>query len=88
MYMKSIEAAVPYNKIALNNRQVEKYLHLQKQTVILDNSSIRETANMTGVSFGRGFESRESKKARGYDPEEAGTAVKMVEEKLIKIHDE
>ena len=90
--MKSIEAAVPYNKIALNNRQIEKYLHLAKQTMVLDNSSIGATANVTGVSFGRGFESREksreSKKAKGFDPEEAGSAVKLVEEKLIKIHDE
>ena len=53
--MKSIEVAVPYNKIALNSRQIEKYLQLHKQTVVVDNSSINETANMTGVSFNRGF---------------------------------
>ena len=38
VYMKSIESQVPYNKIALNNRKIEQYLNLNKQTVVLDGS--------------------------------------------------
>ena len=46
--MKSIEAEVPYNKIAINNRKIEQYLNLNKQTVILDGSkSAKHLTNIT-----------------------------------------
>ena len=34
VYMKSIEQVIPYNKIALHNNKVEKYLEIQPPTKI------------------------------------------------------
>ena len=54
----------------------------------MDGSSSLYQANTTRMSFGRIENSREGRHARGFNIEEAGSAVKLVEEKLIKIHDD
>ena len=69
--MKSIEAEVPYNKIAINNRKIEEYLKLNKQTVILDGSkSAKHLTNITqgSVNLGPNY-------PRGLDIEQAETAL-------------